>query len=512
MRYGSSHIDRREFIAMVSFAAAGLSTGACASGRDDATFAELTAREVLTRIREGALSAERYARYCLGQYEARRQLNCVTWLDKERVLEAARAVDSRRSKGASLGELAGLPMVVKDNIDTVGFPTTAGTESLRQAFPGRDAPIVGRLRDAGAILLGKSNMHELAAGGTSSNAVFGAVRNPYDESRIPGGSSGGTAAAIAARIVPAGLGSDTAGSVRIPAALCGIAGLRPTLPLTEQSLYTGGGIVPMSRDLDTIGPMARTVEDVALLDSAIRGVPMPEAHALRGLRLGAPRKHYWEMLDEGVAQIAEEAVRKLRDAGAEVVDVELPDGFESVGSVFFTLMMHGLRHDLTEYLRENVPGVSVEQLLSGIKSRDVAAGISMAFESNTPVEEIERLRREHRPRLIEAYRAVFSRNGIAALVFPTVPVPAPPIRPEGDGPDDQIEVAGTRLPQVQVLIRNTFPAGAFGAPGLSVPAGMTASRLPVGLELDGLPGEDDRLLSVGMAVERVLGRLPAPQV
>ena len=184
-----------------------------------------------------------------------------------------------------MGALHGLPILIKANIATANVPTSAGTPALRDYRPASDAPVVARLFSAGAILLGKTNMHELAYGITSNNGAFGAVHNPYNPALIPGGSSGGNGAAIAARMCPAGLGTDTGGSVRIPAALCGIVGLRPTV-----GRYSGAGIVPLSRTMDTAGPMARSVEDLVLLDSVITGQNAPvQPAALRGLRLGAAR-------------------------------------------------------------------------------------------------------------------------------------------------------------------------------------------------------------------------------
>ena len=190
------------------------------------------------------------------------------------------------------GRLAGLPVPVKDNFDTADMPTTGGTPGLRDHRPRHNAPVVQRLIDEGACIMGKLNMHELAYGITSNNGAFGAVRNPYDPSRIPGGSSGGSGAAVAARMAPVALGSDTGGSVRIPAALCGVAGMRPTT-----GRYSQAGVVPISHTRDTAGPLARSVADLALFDSVITGVPndLPTI-PLRGARIGVPRGHYFDNL------------------------------------------------------------------------------------------------------------------------------------------------------------------------------------------------------------------------
>ena len=250
----------------------------------------LSARAAADYIRRGELSAERYAQVLLDRYKAHTNLNAVTYIDETQAAEDAREIDRARASGAQLGPLAGLPIMLKDNINTVGFPTTAGTPFLKGYRPKTNAPLADMLFKQGAILFAKSNMHELALGGTSANPTFGFVKNPYDLSRIPGGSSGGTAAAVAARIVPLGFGSDTAGSVRMPAHFCGIAGLRPSNPKTNKP-YPVEGIVPLELAFDVPGPMARNVADIALVHAAITRGPELAAADLRGVRIGVPRAY-----------------------------------------------------------------------------------------------------------------------------------------------------------------------------------------------------------------------------
>ena len=211
----------------------------------------MSSSQAVAAIRTGRLSAEAYVNTLLARAEQLKDLNAFITLDRAGALAAARAVDALRSSGAALPSLAGLPIVVKDNINTKNLPTTAGTAALRNVQPKSNAPTLQKLIDAGAIVFGKTNMHELAFGITSTNltSFAGPVKNPYDTTRIPGGSSGGTAVAIAARIVPSGLGTDTGGSTRVPAALCGIVGLRPS------GGNGGSGVVPISHTRDTVGPM-----------------------------------------------------------------------------------------------------------------------------------------------------------------------------------------------------------------------------------------------------------------
>ncbi|MDH4065092.1 MAG: amidase family protein, partial [Acidobacteriota bacterium] len=236
---------------------------------------ELSAVDAVAALRRGDVSAEAYATALLERCTAAKGLNAFITLDPARVLDAARVADRRRASGATLGPLHGLPIPVKDSVNTKDLPTTGGTPALRAFRPREDAPIVRTLVDAGAIVLGKTNIHELSWGWTSNNLAFGAVHNPYDPTRIPGGSSGGTAAAVAARMAPLGVAEDTEGSIRVPAAMCGIAGFRPTT-----GRYPTADVIPITPLFDQVGPHARTVADLVLFDSVVSGeagllVPAP---------------------------------------------------------------------------------------------------------------------------------------------------------------------------------------------------------------------------------------------
>jgi mandelamide amidase len=240
-------------------------------------------------IRAGEISAEQFADALLARAAAFAGLNAFIALDPERVREAARKADKQRAANTSLGPLHGVPLALKDNLNTAEMPTTGGTPGLANNRPKRNAVIVDKLFAAGAINFGKTNLHELAYGISNNNAAHGPARNPYAPDRIPGASSGGTGVAVSARVVPGGIGSDTGGSVRIPAALCGIVGFRPTTGRWSQA-----GIVPISHTRDTAGPMTRSVADCALLDGVVTGGPTDVAAAqLKGLRLGVPKQHFW---------------------------------------------------------------------------------------------------------------------------------------------------------------------------------------------------------------------------
>jgi Asp-tRNA(Asn)/Glu-tRNA(Gln) amidotransferase A subunit family amidase len=467
-------------------------------------YEHLSAGEIAMLVRRGELRAEDYAVKALERYRAQRHLNAVAWIDETHLQDAAGRIDQRRARGEDLGPLAGVPVIIKDNIDVAGVPTAAGTPALRRNVAQQDAMIVQRLRECDAILFGKANMHELALGCTSSNLATGVVRNPHDPSRIPGGSSGGTAAAIAAGIVPAGLGTDTAGSVRIPSALCGIAGLRPAT-LGDTRYHPLGG-VPLASALDAVGPMARTVDDVALLHRALMRSPEVQLPSLRQTRLGVPRRFYWTNLQAEVASVAEDALSRLRAAGAELVDVDVGDYYRLASEAYTTYIMHGLNTDLRDYLERT--GFAFDGVLGQVAGADVKAMFERAAHAGVSQAQAAKAREIVLGKALPRYYEMFRANGIAALVFPTVPIAAPLIREQGDRLDDVVEIEGKFGNAVLTLVRNTHVTAVMGTPGLSVPAGLTRSGLPVGLELDGLPGHDDSLLALGMSVERALGLLP----
>jgi len=481
----------------------------CASGPQvPADLTELGLADAAQLLRAGRVKSAELTEAYLRRAEANGDLNAFITLDRAGALAAARRADAERAAGSARGALHGVPLVVKDNIHVAGLPNTAGTPALKSFVPAQHAPVVQKLVDAGAIVLGKTNMHELAFGISGYNEGFHAaagigVRNPYDRARFPGGSSSGTGVAIAARLAPAGLGSDTGGSVRIPAAMTGGAGLRPTL-----GRYADEGITPIAHTRDTAGPMARTVADVALLDAVITGGTPPEAASLQGVRLGVYRGYFYADLDQDTRSVAERALASLRAAGAVIVEVDMPRLKELNAAVGFPVALYEAYDDLAAYLRKHRTGLSVEQVTAGIASKDVKgtyealvvprklAGPNGLIDSKPVYEAAIKV---HRPALRQHYADTFARYRIDALVFPTTPRSA-----IAQGP------GASSLENLLLFIRNTDPGSNAGIPGLSLPAGLAASGLPVGLELDGPAGSDRRLLALGMAMERVLGPVPPP--
>lgn len=475
----------------------------------DRGLTELDALDAVLRMSRGEFSVERYAEALLERCRELQSLNAFIALDPQRVLQDARQRDRERRAGKPAGALFGLPVPVKDSVNTGDYPTTAGTPALRDFRPREDAPLVARLRAAGAIVLGKTNLHELSFGWTSRNLAFGAVLNPYDRTRIPGGSSGGTAAAIAARLAPLGVAADTEGSTRVPAALCGIAGFRPTT-----GRYPTTGCVPISSLFDQVGPHARSVRDLVLFDGvAAAGQAPPQAAAvqelrLEGTRLGVVRDYWFAGLDPEVERITAAALARLSAAGVVLVESALPGLQALIDRATQQVQNHDVRIELPIFLETYGANVSFEALVAAA-SPDIQATFHSDILAGAPrfVSEQAYLaaRDEALPALRRLLQDCFARERIDALVFPATMLPAPKIGAEG-----MVEVAGRQLPFTTAIARNVDPCSTAGLPGLVLPAGLTAGGLPVALEFDGPAGSDRRLLALGVALERVLGRLPPP--
>lgn len=464
---------------------------------------ELTASEAAQRIKAGSLTSTALVEALLAKAEANSASNAFITLNKDGALAAARQADAAVKAGTATGALHGVPLVFKDNIHAAGLPNTAGTPALEGFVPKQSAPVVQALTDAGAIVLGKTNMHELAFGITSNNARFGAVGNAYDNAKTAGGSSGGTGSAVGARSAPAGLGTDTGGSVRIPSALNGVAGLRPTV-----GRYPKDGVTPISWTRDTPGPIARTVTDLVLLDGVITGDATTLAPAsLKGLRIGVPRAYYYDNLDPATAQAVNAALAKMKAAGVELVEADLADVPDLNAKVGFPVALFEVMRDLPAYLARYDTGVTMQALADKIASPDVKGIITSTMgEGAIPAPVYEAAMTQFRPKMQQAYAEYFARNGVTAMVFPTTPLPARPIA----GSDETVELNGERVPTFPTYIHNTDPDSNAGVPGLTIPVGLTADGLPVGLELDGPVWSDRRLLAVGLALEDLFGRLPPP--
>jgi mandelamide amidase len=485
-------------------------TAACVSMPPrPADLTELGVADAARLIRAGRVSSVELTQAYLARAESRPDLNAFVTLDRAGALAAAGRADADLAAGKVRGPLHGVPLVVKDNVHVAGLPNTAGTPALRRFVPAASAPVAQKLLDAGAIVLGKTNMHELAFGISGYNEGFFSaqpigIRNPYDPTRIAGGSSSGTGAAVGGRLAPGGLGSDTGGSVRIPAALCGIAGLRPTL-----GRYSGEGVTPIAHSRDTAGPMAQAVADVALLDAVIAGGSARPV-SLKDVRLGVYRAYFFADLDADTRAITEAALAKLRQAGATIVEVDMPQLKTLNDGASFPVALYEAYDDLKAYLERHRAGVTVEQVAAGIASKDVKGtydGLVVPRKLPAPNGVVDaapiyqQAMQRARPALLAHFVDTFQKHDIDALVSPTTPHVAVRQGPEASS-----------LATFLLFIRNTDPGSNAGIPGLTVPAGLgPTTGLPVGLSLDGPRGSDERLLSIGLAIERVLGRTPAPR-
>lgn len=464
----------------------------------------LSAVEAAHLIRCGSITSTELVTALLNRIGEYDSLNAFITVNAAGALAAAADADLR-GKHNKKGLLHGVPVVIKDNIHVAQLPNSAGTPGLVDFVPQANAPVVQALIDAGAIVLGKTNMHELAFGITSNNYAFGPVATPYDPTRFAGGSSGGNGSAIAARLAPAGLGTDTGGSVRIPSALNGISGFRPTV-----KRYPQEGITPISSTRDTAGPMARTVEDLVLLDSAImrdRSAVVPAKP--RKIRLGVPTD-FSNDVDYETAELARNALDKLKKAGVTLVEVDISSIRSLNDQIGFPVALFEANRELKLYLARYNTGETLDTLAAQIASPDVIGTFYGAIVDGAPglppASVYENAVNVLRPQLIQLYADLFKQNAIDAIIFPTTPLPASPII----GSDDFVILNGSPVPTFTTYIRNTDPGSDAGIPGITIPFARTAAGLPVGLEMDGPEGSDRHMLSLGLTLENIFGRLPEP--
>ncbi|MDT5081694.1 MAG: aspartyl-tRNA(Asn)/glutamyl-tRNA(Gln) amidotransferase subunit [Mycobacterium sp.] len=408
----------------------------------------------------------------------------------EQALQVARASESLIAAGHRLGALHGIPVSLKDNISVENQVTTAGSQILREWRPAQDATVTQRLRSAGAIIVGKTNMHEFAWGGTSNNPHYGAVRNPWDPSRFPGGSSGGSGVAVATRTCFGSLGTDTGGSVRLPSAINGIVGLRPTF-----GRVSNAGVVPLAWSMDTVGPMARTVEDCAILLQAIAGhdsrdpasasAPVTDYAAdlnrgIEGLRIGIIPDYFFGHVQPQVGVAVQQAISLLNDAGATVVEVA---SRHIEGNISAQLTIEAAEPSTyhQEWLRQRPAdyGDDVRLLLE-------AGELLLA----TQYLQAQRYRSVLRAEFLDALKRV------DLFICPTLPFTATPVG------DVLVEIeAGAPEDMLTAIMQFTGVPSLTGLPALSVPCGFDDNGLPIGMQLIGRPFDESLLLQVGAAFQ-----------
>lgn len=414
----------------------------------------------------------------------------------DHALAAARRAEKQlRRRGGSRSTrslLLGIPITLKDNIWTRGIRSTAGSKVLRNFIPPEDATVVRKLARAGAVLLGKTNLNEFAYGITGGNEHYGPVRNPWALDRISGGSSSGSAAAVAAGLCAASIGTDTGGSIRVPSAFCGTVGLKPTFG--RVSVF---GTMPLSPSLDHVGPIARSVGDAAILLGAIAGrdsldpTSSPTAvddyftatrKPLRKFRLGRPREHYWERLDPEVRRLAEAAVRDLEKCGGTVSEVSLPHLKPSLDAATEISLAEALHvHEAAGYFPTRAAEYSEEvreRIESGAKipAHRYLAGFDV------------------KKRLLAEFEEAF--RSVDAIVAPTEPIAAPPIGAES------VRIDGVEVGARAAIVGHCRPANFTGLPAISLPCGFTREGLPVGLQLIGRAFGEASLLQIARSYEQ----------
>ncbi|HLZ69089.1 MAG TPA: amidase [Dehalococcoidia bacterium] len=416
-------------------------------------------------------------------------VNAYVAVTAERARADARRAAEEIAAGNYRGPLHGVPIALKDLYDTAGIETAGGAKFLRGRVPAQDSTPARKLREAGSVLLGKLNTHELAYGVTTNNPHFGATHNPWKLDHIPGGSSGGSGAAIAAGMAVATLGTDTGGSIRIPASLCGCVGLKPTYGRASKA-----GVLPLSYLLDHPGPIVQSVEDAAIVLGAIAGydpddpatVPVPvidytaELRAgVGGLRVGVLRSYFFERLDDEVRAAVEAAIATLRGLGAEPRDVEIPGIQEAVASLFGIVLVEA-------------QAIHAEPLAS--RPADFGPDVGAILSQPTPPTAAVAAALRAKDVLSVAMRRELET--VDLLLTPTTPLPAIPIGQE------TVKYGGVEEPAIAAFVRCTGPFNASGLPALSLPCGFTRAGLPIGLQLAGRPFDEATVLRAGHAYEQ----------
>ncbi|HUJ30995.1 MAG TPA: amidase [Candidatus Acidoferrum sp.] len=455
--------------------------------RPEPELAFLSIERAATLLRRKEISPVELVDASLARIEALNpQVNAFITVVADRARREARNAEREIARGKWKGPLHGIPVSLKDNIWTRGIRTTLGSKILADFVPSEDAGVVKRLALAGAILLGKTNMHEFAYGITNENPHYGPARNPWNRERITGGSSGGSAAAVASGMCFGSLGTDTGGSLRVPPALCGVVGLKPTFGLSSVA-----GIVPLALSLDHVGPIARSVADACIFVEAIadeypKGMPRPDYRKLprslpKRFRVGWPEDYFFDRVDPEVRALLEGAAKVLRSLGATIAKVSMSRiGGTLAGANNVALAEATQYHESQGYFppRADEYGEDVRYRLKQggeVRAVDYLNGLAMRSEAD------------------KDFQAAFER--VDVILAPSAPIPAPRI-----GQSD-VEIAGEKETVRSALVRLNRPANFTGHPAISVPCGFTREGLPAGLQLIGPRWGEARLLAIAQAYE-----------
>lgn len=456
----------------------------------DLDLGNLTIVDASRALRSGAVSSRELTDAYLARIEALNpRVNAYVTVTADRARADADRADAERAQGIDLGPLHGIPVAHKDLYETAGIRTTGGGKFHADNVPTRDCTPAAKLKAAGTVLLGKLNTHEYAYGGTTNNPHYGATHNPWDLDRIPGGSSGGSGAAIAAGLVTASTGTDTGGSIRLPASFCGVVGLKPNFGRVSKA-----GVLPLSYRYDHTGPLTRSVQDAALMLNAMAGydpadpmsIPMPPEDftrklndGVRGLRIGVLRNWFFENIQPDIGDAVETAIAELVRLGAQVEDCTITGAGEALGGTFgFVLAeaqgihaaaLSSRPQDFGDDVRELLqsPAPDVASIIGGMRANDAwTAACRVALEDYD------------------------------VLLTPTVAITAPLIGQE------IVDVGGVEDSVMGAMIRNTGPFNGAHLPALSVPCGFNAGGMPIGLQIIGRPFDEATVVQVGHAYEQ----------
>jgi aspartyl-tRNA(Asn)/glutamyl-tRNA(Gln) amidotransferase subunit A len=472
---------------------------------------KLTIESARTAIAEKRVSASGLVEQFYGKIKAENpEINAYLALSEDRASAQAKHIDDLVSKGAPLPPLAGVPLGIKDVMVTKGVRTTAGSKILENFIPPYDCTAVAKLEAAGAIVLGKLNCDEFAMGSSNENSAYGPVRNPRDKSRVPGGSSGGSAATVAAGMAVATLGSDTGGSIRQPASFCGVVGLMPTYG--RVSRY---GLIAFASSLDHIGPLTKTVKDAAILlgviaghdpmDSTSANMPVPNYEAdlatpVRGLKIGIPKEYFGDGLEAEVRAAVEAGIAKLRSAGCEIVPISMPHTAYAIPTYYVIATAEAsanlARFDGVRYGHRTKGAHTLSEMYR--KSRDEGFGTEVkrrimlgTYALSSGYYDAYYLKAQRvRTLLTRDFEEAFQK--VDAIVTPTAPTPAFKI---GEKADDPLSMYLADI--------YTVTADLAGVPGISVPCGETQSGLPIGLQVLGKHFDESTVLRVAAAIERL---------
>jgi aspartyl-tRNA(Asn)/glutamyl-tRNA(Gln) amidotransferase subunit A len=437
----------------------------------------MTVRELGRQLRERQFSCVELIARVFADIKQRDTFGSLITLTEEQALGEAAERDAELAAGTDRGPFHGIPIALKDLFYTRGIRTTGGSLVFQQFVPGYDATVVERLRAAGAVSIGKSNLHEIAFGITSKNPHYGFVLNPLNPERIAGGSSGGSAALIAGKFLPMALGTDTGGSIRIPASYCGITGIKPTYGRVSRH-----GVLPLAFSLDHAGPLGSCVEDCALAMNALADgdFSLPALTSLKGLRVGVPKDFFFDRIDEEVAAAVRKSVSKMEQLGATLVEVNLPNMNEANAAARIVQ----LSETAAIYVNYTDPKMFGEDVWALIEQGRMIMG-----HEYVNAQRVRTLFRQH-------FDALWKEMDVMAT--PTTPITAPLMEQDNvriGGVEENVRIATTRL------VRSI---NFLGEPALSMPCGKNSAGMPIGLQLISAPFTEARLLQIAKTLERVV--------